>query len=292
MRTVLVTGASGLVGRALCKYLNASGSSVRTLSRGSGADFQWDSYTGSFDIAALDGVDAVVHLAGETVAQRWTAAAKRKIRDSRVIGTRLIVENILRSDTKPVFVSASGINYYGFEQSEKVDESSPLGKGFLTEVCRQWEAEVRPLEDSGLRTVCVRTGVVLSSEGGAMAKILPPFRAGMGGIIGSGEQRMSWIMLNDLVKVFSTCIEDERYRGPINAVSPKSVSNREFTKLLGRAIRRPVVFPLPAPVVKMMFGSMARETILSDLDVVPRRLIEHGFDWGYSDLETAFEELF
>ena len=292
MRTILVSGASGLVGRSLCEYSGANGSNVRTLSRGKDADFQWDLQAGSFNMAALEGVDAVVHLAGETVAQRWTTAARRRIRDSRVKGTRLLVQSILRSQTKPVFISASGINYYGYQQAEKVDECSPRGDGFLADVCREWEDELSPLEEVGIRCVRVRTGVVLSPKGGAMAKILPPFRAGVGGVIGSGNQRMSWITLSDLVRVFAACIDDKRYSGPLNAVAPHSIDNRGFTDALAGALRRPAIFPLPAKVVKLMFGAMATETLLSDLDVNPRRLIENGFEWIASDLDAAFKKEF
>lgn len=289
-KTILVTGASGLVGQALCPLLESKGHTVRKLSRSSG-DHQWNPAAGEIDPAALDEVDVVIHLAGETVAQRWTEAAKRRILDSRVQSSALLVREILKRDRPIVYVSASGINYYGHEQDEPVDETSKSGEGYLAEVCRQWEAAADPLVEAGHRCVFVRTGVVLSSEGGALAKLLPPFKAGLGGKVGSGKQMMSWIGLNDLARIFALCVEDDNMSGPINAVVPDAVTNLMFTKAIGSAIRRPTIFPLPAFVVKLMFGEMGRETILSDLHVKPEQLKAAGFTWEHENIENALKEI-
>lgn len=289
-KTILVTGATGLIGQALCPLLEAKGYQVRPLSRSSGK-FRWDPAAGKIDSAALDGVTAVIHLAGESVAQRWTAAAKRRILESRVQSTALLAGEILKREQAITFISASGINYYGFERPMPVDESGDSGNGFLAEVCRQWEGAAQTLIDAGRRCVFVRTGVVLSPEGGALAKLLPPFKAGLGGKIGSGSQRMSWISLQDLARVYLDCLEQESLSGPLNAVAPNAVTNLEFTKAIGAALQRPTVLPLPAFAVKAMFGEMGRETLLSDLEVVPGKLQAMGFAWKHATLDAALKEL-
>ncbi|MFU8848425.1 MAG: TIGR01777 family oxidoreductase [Opitutales bacterium] len=289
-KIILVTGATGLIGRALCPLLEAKGYQVRSLSRSSGK-FRWDPAAGKIDPAALDGVSAVIHLAGESVAQRWTAAAKRRILDSRVQSTALLAGEILKREQAITFISASGINYYGFERPTPVDESVDSGSGFLAEVCRQWEGAAQALIDAGRRCVFVRTGVVLSPEGGALAKLLPPFKAGLGGKVGTGSQRMSWISLQDLVRVYLDCLEQEALNGPLNAVAPKAVTNLEFTKAIGSVLHRPAVLPLPAFAVKAMFGEMGRETLLSDLEVVPGKLQAMGFTWEHATLAAALKEL-
>lgn len=286
IRTILISGASGLIGSALCDALRQRGHQVRTLSRSSG-DVRWDLEKGQLDADALDGVDAVVHLAGEPIAQRWSDKAKRRILDSRVKGTGLLARAIAECETKPAFVCASGVNFYGYDPSETVDENSPSGEGFLAEVCREWEAAAQPAITAGVRTVFMRTGIVLSAGGGALAKMLPPFKMGVGGRIGDGRQMMSWISLPDLVQAYVFVLENETVSGAVNAVAPEPVSNRDFTKTLGSVIGRPTIFPLPAAVVRTLFGEMGKETVLADLTVRPTRLKDLGFEWSHPDLKLA-----
>lgn len=285
-RTILISGASGLVGRPLGALLAARGHVVRTLSRASG-DFLWAPERGEIDASAMDGVDTVIHLAGETVAQRWTKAARARILRSRVKGAELLVREILKQDREVSYISASGTGYYGVHPAHPVREGDPRGDGFLADVCCRWEGAASPLIQAGRRCVLVRTGVVLSAEGGVLKKLLPPFKAGLGGRIGSGRQMMSWIALEDLVRVFVRAVDDEGLGGPVNAVAPKAVSNADFTRVLGRVLGRPTLFPLPAAVVVALFGEMGRETVLSDLNVLPGRLGKCEFSWKYPDLEAA-----
>jgi uncharacterized protein (TIGR01777 family) len=289
-KTILITGASGLVGQPLCAALKASGHSVRTLSRGDRGDHHWDVAAGQLDPRALDGVDAVIHLAGESVAQSWTDAAKARILDSRVESTRLLVDLILAQEKRPAYIAASGISYYGIDCERPVDESSDSGKGFLAEVTRQWEGAAQVLAEAEVRTVFLRTGIVLSSKGGALAKMLTPFNLGLGGRIGDGQQKMSWISLPDLVSAYVFAVENVAVQGAVNAVAPEPVTNSTFTKTLGKVLGRPTVLPLPAGLVKILFGEMGKETVLSDLGVLPKSLTELGFEWQQADLETALKQ--
>lgn len=286
-KTILVTGASGLIGQPLCVALVAGGHTVRTLSRSAQGDYQWDVVAGQLDPAAIEGVDVVIHLAGETVVQRWNKESKARILNSRVDSTRLLVDEILKQETPPAFISASGISFYGCEREALVDESAVTGGGFLAEVTRQWESAAYPLIDAGVRTVFLRTGIVLSAQGGALAKMLTPFKLGVGGRIGSGQQQMSWISLPDLVSAYVLAVENPSATGAINAVAPSPVSNLEFTKTLGQVLGRPTVFPVPACAIKMLFGEMGKETVLSDLGVLPARLTELGFQWQTPALEQT-----
>lgn len=286
-KTILITGASGLIGRPLCEKLKAAGHQIRTLSRGRSGDFQWDPAKGELTPGAVEGVDAVIHLAGESVAQRWTSEVKRRILESRVQSTQLLARRILEAEGRPDFISASGINFYGYDRDVPVDETSASGEGFLAEVCREWEAAAQPLEESGCRCVYLRTGVVLSGEGGALAKMLPPFKAGVGGRIGDGRQAMSWIALEDLVRIYVACVENANMSGPINAVAPEPVSNQDFANTLGKVIGRPTFIPTPAFAIRALFGEMGKETVLSNLAVKPKSLKEHKFDWTYPKLESA-----
>jgi uncharacterized protein (TIGR01777 family) len=289
-KTILITGARGLVGESLCAALRARGYSVRTLSRGDQGDHQWDVTAGQVDSRALDGIDAVIHLAGESVAQSWTDAAKARILDSRVESTRLLVDLILAQEKRPAYIAASGISYYGIDSERPVDESSDSGKGFLAEVTRQWEGAAQLLAEAEVRTVFLRTGIVLSSKGGALAKMLTPFNLGLGGRIGDGKQKMSWISLPDLVSAYVFAVENVAVQGAVNAVAPEPVTNSMFTKKLGKVLGRPTVFPLPAGLVKILFGEMGKETVLSDLGVLPKSLTELGFEWQQADLETALKQ--
>mgnify|MGYP000008770375 CR=1 FL=1 len=289
-KNILVTGATGLVGKPLCQALEQRGHHVSTVSRSQNGDYQWDVDKGEFDSKALDGVDLVIHLAGETVAQRWSDPAKKRILNSRVDSTKLLVDAILKQEKRPALISASGISYYGIQVDGPVDESTPSGDGFLAEVTRQWEGAAQSLVDAGVRVAFMRTGIVLSREGGALAKMLTPFRFGVGGRIGSGEQLMSWISLPDLVSAYVFAVENENVDGPINVVAPQPASNLGFTKNLGFVIGRPTIFPIPAAVIKLLFGEMGKETVLSDLGVLPQRLTKFGFQWQNPDLEEALRE--
>lgn len=285
-KEILISGASGMIGQALAKELRSRGHDVKTLSRHSG-DFQWDVSAGEMDATALDGIDCVVHLAGEPIAQRWSPSAKRKIMDSRVKGTELLVAAALKQPTPPDLIMASGANFYGYDLNEPVDEDAKVGDGFLAEVCRLWEQAAAPLAEASGRLVMVRTGVVLSSNGGALAKMLPAFKLGVGGRIGSGEQRMSWISLEDLVGIYVLAIENSDISGPVNAVSPKSVTNQKFTEALGQVLHRPTLIPVPEAMVRWLFGEMGRETILADLEVIPRRLMDLGYQWQTAEIGSA-----
>ncbi len=289
-KTILISGATGLVGRPLCEALQARGHTVRRLSRGAGGEFQWNVSAGQLDPASMQGVDVVIHLAGESVAQRWTAAAKARILRSRVDGTKLLVDAILQQAKRPALIAASGISYYGITRADEVDESAVTGDGFLAEVTRQWEGAAQPLIDAGGRVAFLRTGIVLSREGGALAKMLPPFKLGLGGRIGNGQQLMSWISLPDLVSAYVYAVENEKVAGPLNAVAPSPVSNLEFTKTLGCVVGRPTIFPLPRVVVKALFGEMGTETVLSDVGVLPQRLEELGFEWQTPTLAATLRQ--
>jgi uncharacterized protein (TIGR01777 family) len=288
-KTILITGATGLIGQPLCETLIARGHTVRTLSRSKKGDYRWDVVAGVLDDSALVDVDTIIHLAGESVAQRWTSQAKARILNSRVESTQLLVDAILQQTKRPSYIAASGISYYGIDRERLVDESSQTGKGFLAEVTRQWEGAAQPLTEAGVRTAFLRTGIVLSGRGGALAKMRTPFKLGLGGRIGDGQQKMSWISLPDLVHAYVFSVENESVSGVINAVAPQPVTNAVFTKTLGRVLGRPTVFPLPASVVNTLFGEMGRETVLSDLGVVPARLTELGFVWQTPELKVALE---
>jgi uncharacterized protein len=286
-KTILVTGATGLVGKPLCHALQQRGHTVRTVSRSKHGDFQWDVAKGQLDPAAMEDAEVVIHLAGESVAQRWTEAAKARILNSRVDSTKLLVEAMLQQANPPALISASGISFYGVHSDAPADESAQSGGGFLAEVTRQWEGAAQPLLDAGVRVAHLRTGIVLSKEGGALAKMLTPFKLGLGGRIGSGKQQMSWISLPDLVQAYVFAVENESVAGPINAVAPQAVSNKDFTKVLGFVIGRPTIFPMPKGVIKALFGEMGEETVLSDLAVLPQRLTQLGFQWQEPELEQA-----
>ncbi len=288
-KTVLVSGATGLVGSALCCELEAKGYSVKRLSRSKDADVHWDPKAGTIDAGAMKDVDVVVHLAGETVAQRWSRAAKARILDSRVKGANLLVRSILEQDDPPDYISASGINYYGYQCGVGPTEQSPKGDGFLADVCEQWEGAAQPLKDVGLRTVFMRIGLVLSSQGGALKRMLTPFKLGLGGPICSGKQRMSWIALPDLVQMFCLAIEEINIKGPVNAVSPVFETNEVFVERLAELLNRPAKLPMPGFMVKVLFGEMGRETLCSDLGIVPLLMKNRGFEWEYGSLKKCLK---
>ena len=294
---VLVTGSSGLVGSALVSALADEGHRVTRLVRSAAACSNdrvcWDPARGTVDPTVFSGCDAVVHLAGESIAAgRWTATRKARIRDSRVQGTCVLSEALAATDKPPaVLVSASATGFYGHRGDETVDEDSPAGSGYLANVCRDWEAATDPAADKGLRVVRLRIGVVLSAAGGALAKMLRPFRLGVGGVMGSGEQYLSWIALDDLVGAIQHAISAHELQGPVNAVAPYPVTNREFTKTLGRVLRRPTVFPVPAFALRAAFGEMANALLLASTRVTPTRLTNSGFKFRFPQLEDALRHL-
>lgn len=295
---VLVTGASGVVGRVLVPFLQTQGHPVRQLGRGRPRDadeFQWDPATGTIDAAALEGVGAIVHLAGANVAAgRWTAKRKAEISESRVQGTRTLaaaLKAIEPSRRPEVFVSASAVGFYGPRGDEPLEEDSASGGGFLADVCRAWEGEVAAIATLGVRTVVLRTGVVLTPAGGALAKMLPAFRAGVAGRIGNGKQWMSWIAPDDLAAMYATAVRDRSWRGPFNAVAPGAVTNAGFTATLARILRRPAMLPLPAGVLRVVFGEMAEETLLASTRAVPGRPAAAGFAWRHRELEPALRHV-
>jgi hypothetical protein len=294
---VALTGASGLIGRHVAAALRQAGHRVDPLVRRAPqpgtTEIRWDPARGDVDAQALSAVDAVVHLAGETIAAgRWTPARKAAIRDSRVLGTMLLSQCLAQFDPPPrVFVSASAIGYYGDRGDEMLDESHPPGHGFLADVCREWEAATAPARQAGIRVVNLRIGMVLSRDGGALPRMLTPFKLGLGGRVGSGRQYMSWIALPDLVRVFEHVIATEELRGPVNAVAPQAVTNAEFTRALGRVLRRPTILPAPAFAVRLVFGEMGQELLLASTRVVPRRLEATGFAFELGQLEAALRAI-
>lgn len=294
---VLVSGSTGLVGTALLEALRARGDRVRSLVRreARGADeARWDPAARTIDPRALDGVDAVVHLAGENVAgQRWNEAHKRRVLDSRVDGTTTIAEAIARAATKPrVLVSASAIGFYGNTGASRVDEGSPEGRGFLAEVCHAWEAATAPAEAAGVRVVHARIGVVFAERGGALEKMLLPFKLGVGGRIGDGTQGMSWVALDDVVGGLLHCIDTETLRGPVNLTAPSPVSNADLTRALGRVLHRPTPFPVPGFALRIAAGTeMADEILLGGSYVFPARLTDTGYRFRHPDLEPALRSM-
>src|SRR5262245_23383894 len=292
---VVITGSSGLIGSALIPLLTRNGHTIRRLVRGArdGGAARWNPDAGSLDDGVLAGADAVVHLAGETIATgRWTAAKKARIRDSRVRGTALLTRGLVALDRKPtVFISASAVGIYGNRGDEVIDEWSAPGHGFLAEVCSQWEAATRPAADAGKRVVNCRMGVVLSGTGGALAKMLPVFRLGLGGVMGSGRQYMSWISIDDVVGAIQHLLLSEIVVGPVNVVAPNPVSNREFTKTLGGVLRRPTSLRVPAFAVRLGLGEVADELLLASTRAQPLRLIASGYQFRYPALEGALRHL-
>jgi uncharacterized protein (TIGR01777 family) len=294
---VLVTGSSGLVGRALVERLASEGHGVarlvRTLPREPQSEFQWDPAQGRLDPAVLEGLDAAVHLGGENIsAGRWTASQKERIRGSRVDSTRLLARTLAGLSSKPsVLVCASAIGYYGNRGEEILSEESGPGTGFLPEVCQAWEAASKPAEEAGIRVVRLRIGVVLSGAGGALPRMLSAFKLGLGGRLGSGRQYMSWIALEDLAAALALAITDDRLRGPVNAVAPSPVTNAEFTRVLAKVLGRPAVLPAPAFALRLLLGQMAEELLLASARVVPRKLKETGFRYRHPDVEGALRGL-
>jgi hypothetical protein len=294
---ILVSGASGLIGSALIPYLTSCGHRVgrlvRTSAKAGSGEIPWNPSAGILDASSVEGFDAIVHLAGENIAGgRWTATRKQQILESRSKGTRLLAETLSRLAQPPkVLVSASAIGFYGERGEEILREDNKPGKGFLPEVCVAWEEATRAASEKGIRVATPRIGIVLSAAGGALARMLFPFRIGVGGKIGNGHQFMSWITLDDLVGVIYHAIQTDSLAGPVNAVAPRPVTNLEFTKTLGRVLSRPAVFPLPSFAARLLLGEMADELLLASTRVEPAKLLATGYQFKHSELEAALRHV-
>lgn len=282
-----------MVASALIPVLEKGGASVLRLVRGPAREGMpsWDPESGTIDRAGLEGFDSVVHLAGENLGTgRWTAAHMARIRDSRVKGTQLLCNALARLDQPPkTLISASAIGYYGNRGDTMLDESSPQGETFLSKVCVEWEAATDMARQSNIRVVNLRIGVVLSGEGGALQKMLTPFKLGLGGVLGDGKAYMSWIALPDLISAIQHCFETPALEGPVNALSPNPVTNREFTEALAKVLHRPAALPAPAFAIRLALGRMADEMLFASVRAVPKRLLETGFAFRYPVIAQALE---
>ncbi len=294
---VALTGANGLVGSQLRSFLSTGGHTPIPLKRSLEAlppgEPAWNVTDGLLHPAEMEPVDAVVHLAGENIAGgRWTTDRKAAIRDSRVDGTRNLVRSFEQMSSRPrTLVCASAVGFYGSRGEELLHEDSTSGSGFLADTCREWETAALEAENLGIRVVLVRFGIVLSPSGGALAKMLPPFRLGGGGVLGNGRQYMSWVSIDDAVGAIHHALLDDQLRGPVNVTAPRPATNREFTQALGRVLRRPTIFPLPAFGARAIFGEMADEMLLSSARVSPAELERRGFRFDDTDLEQTLARL-
>ena len=293
---VLVTGATGLVGSELVPFLKKQGHDVFRLTRGAAhdaTDVVWDPQHNQLPKGRIEGTEVVVHLAGENIAgKRWNPKVKEELRRSRVEGTKLLCETLGQLETRPkTLICASAIGFYGDRGNEMLNETSPAGSGFLAGVCQEWEDACAPARQMGIRVVNLRSGVILSSKGGALAKMLPPFKMGVGGVVGTGNQYWSWITIDDMVGIIDFCIKQERMSGPVNATTPGPVTNYEFTKTLGSEIGRPTIIPMPGMIARIALGEMANELLLASSRVMPNRLSEAGYKFLYPSLEPALSHL-
>jgi uncharacterized protein (TIGR01777 family) len=295
---ILVSGVSGPIGAALLPSLRTSGWTVVRLVRGTAAGGSTDNAQIAWDPAkpvapdAVSGFDAVIHLAGESIVGRWTAAKKKKIRDSRVVGTSNLAQALARAEEKPkVFVCGSAIGFYGKRGDEVLSEESAPGAGFLADTCQEWEEATMPTVQAEIRTAHLRTGIVLSPKGGALAAMLVPFKLGLGGRTGDGRQWMSWIDVQDMVGAIHHILKNDLIQGPVNMVAPKPVRNAEFAATLASVLSRPAIFPMPAFVVRTVFGEMGEELLLSSQKVEPGKLISSGYPFRYRELRASLEGL-
>ncbi len=296
---LVISGSHGLIGSALKNFFEKEGHEVYPLVRQTqvraASGIQWDNKNQTIEKDKLENMDAVIHLAGASIAgARWTAAYKKEILESRVNGTKFLSKTLTQLRKPPrVFLTASAVGYYGYlRPAPRVDESSPKGQGFLAEVCEAWENAAQPAREAGLRVIHLRFGMVLAANGGALAKMLPVFKLGLGGIIGSGRQMISWIALDDIPPVVKHLIKEENISGSVNVVSPRPVSNKEFTKSLGQVLKRPTIFPLPEAAVKLLFGQMGEELLLGSNFVVPQKLFHSNYKFLYPDLIAALTQCF
>ena len=291
---VVVSGASGLIGSELVPALRASGHEVIRLVRREVAgtdEVAWNPATGSLDAHLLEGVDAIVNLSGENIGQRWTASRKREILESRLAATGLLAQTAAALDPRPsVFVSAGGVGVYGDRGDEIVTEESTLGSGFEADVVRAWEAAAAPARDAGIRVVNFRQGVVLAKEGGALARMLLPFKLGVGGRVGSGKQWWSWVAIDDVTAAYGFVLGHE-IDGVVNLTAPNPVTNAQFADALGKALGRPTILPTPAFAIRALFGEMGEDVLLCGRRALPARLIEAGFDFSAPTIETALSHV-
>lgn len=295
---ILVTGVTGLIGKRLSELLVRRGDEVEGLTRAKArpelALSQWDPTATTLDPDTVAGFDAVVHLAGDNIGQgRWTRAKKARIKQSRVHGTRILSEALARTREQPrVYLAASAVGYYGSRGNEAISEESGPGSGFLSDVVVEWEQATSAARDAGVRVICARSGPVISTRGGMLAKMLPPFKLGLGGVVGRGDQYISWIALDDLVEAFTHLISmDHPVDGPVNVVAPNPVTNREFTRLLGSVLKRPTPVPLPAGVARLVLGEAADELLLVSQRVSADRLDHTGFEFRFPHLRPALEHI-
>lgn len=293
---ILVTGSNGFIGTPLTDKLKEKGHEVYSLSRSRKDDpkiFHWNPDDGTIELDESIHFDAVIHLAGEGIAnKRWSESQKKKIRDSRVNGTTLLAEKVASLEHKPsVFICASAIGYFGDRGDEELTESSPPGDSYLADVCQEWENSTRVAEEAGIRVAHTRFGIVLGSGGGALQKMLTPFKMGVGGNMGSGNQYWSWIALDDVVHILIYALENDQISGPVNCVSPQPLTNREFTKVLGKVLHRPTMFPMPGFAAKLALGEMADELLLCSAKVIPQKLNQSDYTFQYSDLEEALKSM-
>jgi uncharacterized protein len=289
---VAVTGTSGLIGSSLVSFLSKKDITVCKILRESTIDneISWKPESGDWGSVFANGI---VHLAGENIATgKWTNEKKEKIKSSRIEGTKRLCDHVIKLPTPPsVFVCASAIGFYGDRGAEVLNEDSPRGSGFLSDVCIGWEEAAKAISNAGIRVVNLRFGMVLSNAGGALAKMLTPFKMGMGGRIGSGKQYMSWAAIDDITGAICHALFTDSLRGPVNVASPNPVTNREFTKTLGRALNRPTIMPMPAFAARLAFGEMANELLLASTRVEPKKLLDTGYRFQYPELEDALKHI-
>lgn len=292
---ITVTGATGLIGAGVVAALRERGDEVAVLSRRPGEArrmldveaFGWQPEVEPAPVEALTGRDGVVHLAGEPIGRRWTRGRKQRIRSSRELGTAHLVEGLAQSEPRPrVLVSASGVGFYGARGSERLDEHAPAGSGFLPSVCEAWEAAAAGAAALGMRVAILRTGVLIDRADGALARMLPPFRLGLGGPVAGGDQYISWIAPADLVRLYLAALDDPGWSGPLNATSPNPVTNRELASALGRALSRPAILPIPGLALRALYGEMA-SVVTTGQRVLPARALERGFEFRYPSIDEA-----
>ncbi len=292
---VAITGSSGLIGTSLISFLSEKSVTVSKILRENPKDddISWKPEDGDWNSAFTEGVDGIVHLAGENIASgKWTRKKKEKIRNSRIEGTKKLCEHILKLPTPPsVLVCASAIGYYGNRGVEFLNEGSSRGSGFLPDVCLGWEEAAESVSKAGVRVVSVRFGIVLSKDGGALAKMMTPFKMGMGGKIGSGAQYMSWVAMDDVTGAIYHTLTTDSLKGPVNVTAPNPVTNKEFTNTLGEVLKRPAVVPMPAFAAKLAFGEMANDLLLASTKVAPKRLSDSGYEFQYPELENALRHI-
>lgn len=292
---VLITGSSGLIGTQLTRFLTENGHHVYRMQRNGQSDqpFSWDPAAGNISMDDAIQLDAVINLSGASIADgRWTEKRKKLILESRINSTRLLAETLADMQNRPkVFISGSAIGFYGDSGEQAVDEDSKPGSNFLATVAQRWEEAAQPASAAGIRTVNIRTGVVLSPEAGMLDKLLLPFKLGLGGIVGNGKQYLSWVSIHEIINMIQFLLENESLSGPVNLVAREPVTNHTFTKTLGVVLNRPTLIPLPAYAVKLAFGEMGEELLLSGARVMPKRLTDAGYEFVDISLEAALRSL-